>query len=408
MNVARDPGLQTISCSGNPAWESLLRCKRLLLLQGPVGPFFDRLGASLRQRGALVTRIAFHGGDLWDSRLLPALPFCGHPSEWRSFLRDLLATRDIRGVALFGQSRHYHEVALDVCEQHGVETYVFEEGYFRPGFTTLEHQGINGRSSSLKIYKWSGSRPPAPAPARGVFGRAASFAMLHYLAIAHYRSRFPHYEHHRPTNPLFYARWWVRGWMRRWAWSRSNRALCERLFSQGTPYFFVPLQFHEDSQIRLFSPFSCNRDFLSVLLDSFAEYAPNGAQLVIKQHPHARGGEAPRAHIQQLAQELGLTGRVHFLIEGPVGALVANAKGVVTVNSTTGLLALDAGVPLFTMGDSVYRDAPGVDQGALDTFWSEPRRHLHPSGAKSFITALKGLTQVPLDLYASRLAPLEL
>ena len=408
MNIARERGLLASATDQNPAWRNLLDCRNLLFLQGPVGPFFDRLAHRLQSGGAAVTRIAFNGGDLWDSRMLPAVPFCGHLSEWRGFFSDFLVRRDIRGVALFGQSRCYHAVALEVCEQHGVATFVFEEGYFRPGYTTLEHHGINGRSTTMKMYKWSGNRPPAPAPARGVFGRTASFAMLHYLAISHRRPTFPHYEHHRPTSLFLYARWWVVGWMRRWAWARSNRVLCQRLFLQGTPYFFVPLQFHEDSQIRLFSPFSCNHEFLSALLNSFAEHAPKGTQLVIKQHPHARGSGEPRAYLRQRADELGLSGRVHFLVEGPVGALVANAQGVVTVNSTTGLLALEAGVPLFTMGDSVYRDAPGVDQGELDTFWADPHRHLHPSGAKSFIAALKGLTQVPLDLYASRLAPLEL
>lgn len=34
-----------------------------LLLQGPHGPFFDRLGALLRAAGATVWRCAFNAGD---------------------------------------------------------------------------------------------------------------------------------------------------------------------------------------------------------------------------------------------------------------------------------------------------------------------------------------------------------
>ena len=37
--------------------------KRVLLLQGPNGPFFMRFAADLRQRGCTVTKVNFNSGD---------------------------------------------------------------------------------------------------------------------------------------------------------------------------------------------------------------------------------------------------------------------------------------------------------------------------------------------------------
>ena len=38
--------------------------QRFLFLQGPPGPFFDRLGASLRRHGHAVHRINLNAGDV--------------------------------------------------------------------------------------------------------------------------------------------------------------------------------------------------------------------------------------------------------------------------------------------------------------------------------------------------------
>jgi capsular polysaccharide export protein len=45
---------------------------------------------------------------------------------------------------------------------------------------------------------------------------------------------------------------------------------------------------------------------------------------------------------------------------------------MVCVNSTSGTLALEVGIPVIVLGDAVY-DVPGVThQGSLDAFWLRP------------------------------------
>lgn len=54
---------------------------------------------------------------------------------------------------------------------------------------------------------------------------------------------------------------------------------------------------------------------------------------------------------------------------GDIAQLVCHARGVVTVNSTTGTLALACNVPVLTLGQAIY-DLPGLTaQCSLEHFW---------------------------------------
>ena len=122
----------------NPALARLAHSSRVLLLQGPVGPFFDRLAQWLLGRGAQVHRVVFQAGDRLDCQALEPLVFRGTLEDWPGFLGRLIASYGIDCVALFGQSRPHHAAALEVARQAGVSAVVLEEGYVRPGFATVE------------------------------------------------------------------------------------------------------------------------------------------------------------------------------------------------------------------------------------------------------------------------------
>jgi capsular polysaccharide export protein len=80
-------------------------------------------------------------------------------------------------------------------------------------------------------------------------------------------------------------------------------------------------------------------------------------------------------------------------------ALVANAAGVVTVNSTTGLTALRLGVPVKPLGSAIY-DVPGLtDQGDLAGFWQRPNPP-DREFIEVFVRALIGATQIKGGYYA--------
>ena len=117
----------------------------ILLLQGPMGPFFWWLARDLRGRGANVHKVNFNAGD---ALFYPVggLSFRGAIDEWAGFLESLIRDNSIDEIVLFGDCRAYHRVAISVACRKGIAVRVFEEGYLRPDWITLEKGGVNGNS----------------------------------------------------------------------------------------------------------------------------------------------------------------------------------------------------------------------------------------------------------------------
>ena len=57
-------------------------------------------------------------------------------------------------VILFGDCREIHRHMHPLCRKHGVTVNVFEEGYVRPHWMTLESHGVNGRSTLPRDPAW--------------------------------------------------------------------------------------------------------------------------------------------------------------------------------------------------------------------------------------------------------------
>jgi capsular polysaccharide export protein len=105
------------------------------------------------------------------------------------------------------------------------------------------------------------------------------------------------------------------------------------------------------------------------VLACFARNAPPDDLLVVTEHPLDSGVFDLGAVTRACAARLGIGGRVLFLQGGSPGALLCGSRGVVTVNSTLGLLALGHGVAVKVLGHAVY-DLPGLtDQQPLAHFW---------------------------------------
>ncbi|MEO5671702.1 MAG: capsular biosynthesis protein [Ramlibacter sp.] len=392
----------------NPALLCLARAKRVLMLQGPVGPFFDRVATWLMQRGTQVRRVVFQAGDDRDCQALEPIRYTDTPAQWPHALASLLDSWQPDCIALFGQSRAYHKVALERARASDIPAIVLEEGYFRPGYVTMELDGVNGYSTTLDRFVWE---PPPPAPGGQIgiapqmsdwhFQKMAWHASQHYIALRDGKSHYPHYQHHRADDPNRYARYWVRSWLRK-GWNRGADFRFQRwLFASGQPYFFVPLQLDGDSQITQHSLFPSNIDFVIRVIRSFAEHAPLESTLVFRQHPHARGGPSHEKLIRGLALALDISPRVHHMTEGDTPELAEKSLGVVLINSTVGLQALERGAPLMVLGDAPYKHAELTFTGELDEFWFR-RRRPDRELASDFLAQVKNLTQAPASVYGLR------
>lgn len=347
--------------------------KRVLLLQGPMGPFFKRLSIDLKQAGAEVHTVNFNGGD-WFFSSKDAINFRGKPETWPDFFRELLKTLHIDTVMLFGDCRPIHCVARAIAKEEGVNVDVFEEGYLRPDFITLERDGVNGHSHIPRSSIFYLNTTPTPVlqtlPVGKTFSWAALYAVAYYFAAALLKPWFEHYQHHRPLT-LLDGLPWIRSYWRKFYYLIKERGMWRYLTTRlEKKYFLVPLQVHNDSQLHSHSDFDSMNEFIERVVDSFNKYADEESHLVFKHHPMDRGYNDYSTLLTKLARQHSLDNRLHYIHDQHLPSLLRQAKGVVTINSTVGMSALHHGAPLKVCGRAIY-DMKGLTfSGSLDDFWS--------------------------------------
>jgi capsular polysaccharide export protein len=355
--------------------------RRVLMLQGPVGPFFSRLAADLTLAGAFVFKVNFNGGDWLFSRSTAfqrVFDFTGHPEDWPAYFLDLLLRLNIDTVFLFGDCRSMHVAAMRVIrEQGGIRVGVFEEGYLRPDFITLERDGVNNNSSLPDDPRFYLSQPEQTLPASrslgSTYGQAAKWGMMYFAAASVGRLRFIRYRHHRRLG-ISDGPSWVRSFWRKQIYGWTERhVLPELVGSHSGNFFLVSLQTRGDAQMSVHSDFDSVEQFIEHVMASFADHAPTDAWLVLKHHPLDRGYSDYTGLIAGLVRRHGLEGRCHYIHDQHLPTLLQHTRGVVVVNSTAGLSAVGEGVPVKVCGKAIY-DIQGLTfQGALDDFW----KHAH-------------------------------
>lgn len=359
------------------AAQALLSHQRLLLLQGPMGHFFNQLASWLNRHGAHVAKINFNGGDRLYHRHLDATDYRGRLEDFPPWLQAFLRAQRIDAVVCFGDCRRYHSLAARVCKEQAIAFYAFEEGYLRPDYITLEQDGVNAHSrlaaNPAAMLRYEASQPPAPTPTRASFRRMAFDAARYYVAGWCWRARYPHYRHHKDFSPFRECFFWLRaGWRKALYQALEHRLRRHILREWDQRYFLVPLQVFNDSQVLHHSPYSDVREFIAEVIFSFAQHAPQHTALVLKHHPLDRGHRNYSAYIARLARQNRIASRVYYMHDGHLPSLLKHSLGVVTINSTVGLSALHHDKPLITLGRALY-DIPGLTcQTGLHQFWSRP------------------------------------
>lgn len=371
LNETRAPAIP-----GDPAAPAAPR--RVLLLQGLMGPFFRQLGIELRRAGHQVFKVNFNGGDKAYWRLPNGIDYRGTLEEWPAAFAAMLEQHAITDIMLFGDCRDHHAAALEICRERGITGYVFEEGYVRPDWVTMEVGGVNGHSSLSRDPEWyrtqAAQLPALPLHQRvpSSFRRRAIEGLVYNVADVLTHWRYPGWQTHRPWHPLVEGMGWARKLSRRKERQRQASQLIERLLTSPDPFFLFPLQLDSDAQIRLHSPFAGIADALHMVLKSFAAHAPENARLVVKEHPLDNGVRDWELETFQLAQQLEVSHRVDYLAWGDIETVAERTQGMVTINSTSGTLGLAKAIPVVVLGTAVY-DIPTLTfQGGLDRFWREP------------------------------------
>jgi len=360
------------------AGAGLSQQRRVMMLQGIMGPFFRQLGIALRNAGHTVFKVNFNGGDRAYWRLPNGIDYRGTLAAWPEFFASLIEQHAITDIMLFGDCREHHVTALELCRQRGVTAYVFEEGYIRPDWVTMEIGGVNGYSTLSRDPAWyrtlAAQLPSIPEHRKvsSSFRKRATEGFIYNAADVTTRWRYPGWENHRPWHPVVEGMGWARKLNRRKQRRAEATALIDHLLDTQQRYFLFPLQLDSDAQIRLHSPFAGIADALRVVLESFARSAPEGVRLVIKEHPLDNGVRDWQVDAQKIAQQLGISDRIDYLPWGDIEAVSEHSLGMVTINSTSGTLALAQNIPVVVLGTAIYNMPDLTNQNGLDDFWANP------------------------------------
>ena len=352
--------------------------RTFLFLQGPATPFFPQLADRLLADGHRVFKMIFNAGDwaYWAPRA--CWHFRGRPESLRDFLDDKYRKFGITDQILFGDRRPVHRPAVEHAEVGGVRTHVYEEGYFRPYWVTLERRGLKGQSLLPRDPDWFRkvgghlSDPPQPLWRPAPFRTRAVHDVLYHLAGMTNPVFFQRYRTHAPLSAAVeYAGYMKRlPMVRLWHGPREADQIAALLHS-GKPFYLLPLQLNSDAQIRDHSRFADMRPMVEYVMESFVRGADADACLVVKNHPLDPGLAHHARMIAAAAARFGIAGRVLYLESGDLELLLRHARGCVTVNSTVGIVALGLGCPTATLSDPIY-NLPGLTfQGELDHFWRE-------------------------------------
>lgn len=352
------------------------------MLMGPLGTFFARLANHLETRGASVTKLSFPLHEFG----FPAhqrVAYAGPMEDFKPFLRALIVERGIRHLFMYGDFIDPHRLAIELVRElnaeqvlpHSIEPWVFELGYVRPNYVSLELERVNARSNLNQTVDYYWNLPPVEEVPQPVLDAGMRWRkcwktptfILH--AFTPYRIiSGPHKLQPQPSYLLAQ----VAGLLRKHLYRFSERAIHQRLMD-GTPYTLVPLQVSSDSQVSLGSDYAGMEPFIAQLIDSFARYAPSDQRLAFKHHPRDRGYNHYGALIQELARQHGVADRVLYFHDGALGPILKRAKAVLTINSTVGLQALYHAVPTKVLGRTFY-NLPGLtDQQPLRVFWGSPQ-----------------------------------
>lgn len=379
--------------------------RRFLFLQGVATPFFARLAQHLQAAGHEVHRINFSAGDAHFWPLEGAWQFRQPATAFEAYLRDIFNRFDFSDMVLFGDHRPHHRTAIALARERGTAIHVFEEGYLRPHWITLERGGVNADSALPRDPDWyrtSAAQLPAVTPIQRVSYRLShrvGYDLRYHLANLSNPLRFPHYRSHRPdTAAAEYA-----GWIRRYArapWNmRHADAVIGGLIANKTPFFLLPLQLNADIQIQVHSCFQDMVEVMEECLVSFARHATPAQHLVIKNHPFDTGFIHYARIIKAFIDHLGLDpARIHYLEAGRLDRLLPHCLGTIVVNSTVGITSLAQQVPTCALGEAVY-DLPGLThQEGLDSFWQQPSRVDHTL-FRAFRKVLIHTTQVNGGFY---------
>ncbi|MGF0539545.1 capsule biosynthesis protein [Agrobacterium sp. ES01] len=377
-----------------------MRRLSLLLLQGPASPFLREVARAAERRKATIHKINFCIGDLlfWWPR--GGDWYRATDDEWPEYLKNYIVQYHITDILMLGDGRPKHAAAIQVAQELGIRVHIFEHGYLRPDWLTLEPFGMSSASrfpTDPQVIRELAQDIAEPSTKRLFDTRFMTYAcydlLFHIPNVALGWLAHPNYRTHGAVHPLLeYAGWIGKALRRKERRSAAQKMESKYLSDNGPEFFLFPLQLPGDYQIKVHAPLGKLFPLVESVINSFARHAQDQTRLLFKTHPLDNGLSRWKSRIEEMAERFDVAGRVDLIDGGDLDKLVHRARGIVTINSTVGLTALLAHKPVIALGAAIY-DVEGLTaQTSLAEFWQRPTVPLKDM-PETFAKALAATTQ---------------
>jgi len=375
-----------------------------LLLQGPPSRFCRHLGDELRRRGHQCLRINFCMADfiMWMGR--PAYNYLGKYKHFAGYLERFIEIHGVTDIVYYADRLPYHRVAATVARARGINAYTYEFGYIRPDWITLERGGMSSHShfpeDPAHILKAARNLPDFEKGPYHSFDFSTEalhevfFHLINFFLIV----PFVHYRRDRYYNELIEYLHYIPRLTRTARRTRHATQTVDDLIARKTRFFMFAMQMQNDYQLRANSKYRLQETAMREVIASFANHASSSDELLFKIHPLDNGMEDWDKVIEQAAARHNVSDRVHLIDGGDLGRIIKYAAGLVMINSTTALTALERDCPVKVLGMAIYDIKGLTDDVGLDDFWKAPKRP-DPELRDAFLRLVAASIQVRGNFY---------
>ena len=370
--------------------------RKVLLLQGPVGPFFKNLQIQLETNNINTKRITFHAADALFSYRSKTVRFKRCAFEWKQWLRTELKLGKYDCVVLFGSERPAHLIAREVALGIGCPVIALEEGYLRSGFITCELSHNNESQSRFMHWQSSGTindRSVRPHKSyKNSLGMIALWSAVYYFIREVTQHTGDTELHHRKTSGIIKETIsWICHFIRRKIAKYTERNLIKSLFENYEQnYILVPLQVPTDIQMQRHARGWNNERLVSECLRALQNNAGNQS-IVFKTHPLDQNSHKLEKMIKIEAKALGVNQAVFIVKSSNLSELTQHSSGMIVINSTSAFSALHHNKPVLVLGDAIYRHSDIVTLGKIS---DDIRQFVQRRSTKSFANVNKFLIYV--------------
>lgn len=347
-----------------------------LFLVGPIGTFFARLSNYFEENNIRTYKISFplYEYGFPKSRLIK---FHKDIFLFKNYLKKILIEKEIKHIFMYGNVLIPHQQTLDLLEELkkediNINSHIFELGYLRPNFVTLENKGINYNSDFIKsreFYINQNSYKVFPTPRKHARFRIRKI----WKTVTFINHSFKNYkivngEHKLQPKPI-YIWFQIKGFFLKYFFRLTEYKLKQKCFFEKK-FFIVILQVSTDSQLTEGSDIKNNEKFIYKVIKDFAK-ANVDNYLVFKHHPRDRGYTNYSNQIKKISKKFGLNKKVFYIHDYFLSKLFqnSNCKGTVLINSTVGYQSLYHSIPLKSLGIAPYNIKGLSDQRNLTSFF---------------------------------------